>query len=69
MILYCHFQFNWTEYVETLFEGVPDAHITDDFVINVNDIHYIEKLAKILVRTPLDELRKFSECSSCTKKK
>ncbi|ODM99390.1 Neprilysin-11 [Orchesella cincta] len=51
--------FNWTEYVETLFEGLSDIKITDEFVVNVIDLNYIDKLADILVRTPPDELHMY----------
>lgn len=44
--------------METLFVGLSNVTITDEFMVNVNDIQYIKNLAGILVRTPLDEIRK-----------
>lgn len=49
-------QFNWTEYVETLFDGVADVEINDDFTLNINDLEYLNNLVKILSKTNPDHL-------------
>lgn len=57
MLLYFILQFNWTEYVETLFDGISDVEINDEFLINVNDVSYVRKVAKLLSKTNHDQLR------------
>lgn len=42
--------------MDTLFNGLADVEVNDDFILNLDDVAYIRKVAQLLAKTDPEQL-------------